>query len=510
MEFDLLDKKIVSRILSEMDKSEERDRRTYSFDAYQIYSGNQENYVIRQLQQKRPKSWQGYIASDVSIAGMVTKKKSQAYMLPVIRESQNSQEIVAEIYDDAHANRSFQSFDETFNLQNHAMMWVNWLADKQRFQFMALKPYEFSMVRNKDNGDLEVVIMNFPNEDITANAGTGDGLSDLIAESQADSSANGEVYVMWTKEQVVKVYRQTVTEVVGGIEQTKVDITYIPIDGNPENVNPIGILPFVYLSNDLSFDLPTRNPLATQSVKFNYQWSEVMTAANIQGSGQFVLKYPESMQGKLDNVNIGLLTAVELPQKEDPSLPATDATYISPSPNLAAQKDIAMTYLKNVLKEHGLEGENMELGESSAMSGISKAISGSNVQKIIAKNQMLYETVEMQCFEIVKRWLEVAKIPGMSIPSDEELRVIYPKPKVMLSDKETLENIEKKLDMGLIEKWEALVALDPNLTEEMAKEKLNLIETERNNNVRSILGGRVQPVGSVESDQGQSQGNTGE
>ena len=79
---DLLDKQVILRIMSEIDKSEERDRRRYAFDSYQIFSGNQSTYVERVICEKRPKSHSGYITSDISICKMVTKKRSQAYMLP--------------------------------------------------------------------------------------------------------------------------------------------------------------------------------------------------------------------------------------------------------------------------------------------------------------------------------------------------------------------------------------------------------------------------------------------
>ena len=497
---DLLDKAVILRILSEMEKSQERDRRRDSFDAYQIYSGNQATYVKKELQAKRPKSYSQYVVSDINIAGMVTKKRAQSYMLPPIREIQ-SDKLLDKIYSDAMADRAYQAFDETFNLQKHAMMWVNWMAADKAFRFMPLHPYEFSMVRNKDDGKLEIVILNYPSRDITSNAESGDGYGDLIAESQMDSAAQSNVYVFWSKDQIVKVERSQRPVMVNNIEKLKVDVTFLPIEGNPDNVNPIGMLPFVYLSDDLSVDLPTKNPLADQSVTFNYQWSEVMTAANLQGSGQFVISYPEQQVGKLDNLSTGLTSAIELPQMEN--MPATTAQYINPSPDLAGQKDVAITYLKKILKEHGLEGENMELGESSAVSGISKAISGSSVQKIIAKNQMLYEKVEMKVFEIVKAYLDVARISSMTFGADEGLRVVYPKPKVMISDRETLENIKMKMEMGLIEKWEALVALDPNLTEDEAREKLLKIEQERLGNISGLLNG-VQPGRGNEETQDQS------
>ena len=63
-----------------------------------------------------------------------------------------------------------------------------------------------------------------------------------------------------------------------------------------------------------------------------------------------------------------------------------------------------MNYLKQVLQEHEIEGVNMELGESSAVSGISKAISGASVQKVIERHQQIYTQTEKKMFEVIKAW----------------------------------------------------------------------------------------------------------
>ena len=44
-ELNLLDKQVIMQILSETDKSEDKDRRRNSFDTYQVYSGNQKVYI---------------------------------------------------------------------------------------------------------------------------------------------------------------------------------------------------------------------------------------------------------------------------------------------------------------------------------------------------------------------------------------------------------------------------------------------------------------------------------
>jgi len=64
---------------------------------------------------------------------------------------------------------------------------------------------------------------------------------------------------------------------------------------------------------------------------------------------------------------------------------------------------------------------------------------------------------------------------------------VFKKPKVLISDAEILSNIEKRLSLGLIEKWEALRILDPNLSEEAAREKADGIMASNMSKIQSLM-----------------------
>ena len=127
----------------------------------------------------------------------------------------------------------------------------------------------------------------------------------------------------------------------------------------------------------------------------------------------------------------------------------------------------------------------MESG-SSVESGIAKAIDGSSVQKVIEKNQKKYVRLEKKMFKIVKAW---ESFRGRSTFTEEDdLQIVFQKPKIMVSDRETLENIKVMRELGLIEEWEKFVIMDPNLSEEEARAKLDRIELKKLENVQTFLG----------------------
>lgn len=500
MDINLLDKNIVTTILNEITSSEERDRKRQAFDAFQVYSGNLKPYVQAELKRTRPSSWEAYSVSNVSISKMVVDKLARSYSVPPMRsvDNETKNERLEEIYDEAMANRQWNEFDVNFNRDRHSLFWVNWRNKEERYQFMSLASYEWSVIKNKDTSDLECVILNYPDTTVTANARgysnvNGDGKSNLLSESQVDGGGQSRVYAMWTHTQhvVIRVQEETIRNADGTLTVKK-DITYVPIEGNPNNENVLGIIPFVYISRDLSPDNPTVNPITDQTVTFNALWSELLTAANIQGTSIMSLSYDASLQGKMDTMQGSLTSVIELIQPSDPDAKPTEASYISPSPDLAGQRDSYINYLRMVLSEHGItSSQGLDGSMEKFSSGIERMIAQADVQMKINSNQMLYAKAEKDAFEIVKR-IERIILNSSAFGDEDELNVVYPKPKVMISDRETLENIKMRMDMGLIEEWEALVVLDPNLSEEQAKDKLERINEAKQTKMEGFLGANIE------------------
>lgn len=492
----LLDKNIITQIVNELDNGEERDRKKKSFDNWQIYSGNQDPYVLAELQNRRPKSWQAYTVSDVSISKMITDKKSKAYKQQPLRfidkgESPKNERL-SEIYKEGNAIRQMPYYDCCFNLHKHCLMWVNYMVNDDgtgKYNFMALQPHEFSVIRHKTTGDLLAVILNYAHRDMTAGAGYGDGLDGLLAESQADSSAQSRIYRMWSNDNYVVIKVEENELMTANGKKIQKSVTYLSNPDNPNNVNILGKLPFCYASQELAIDYPTPNPIGDQSVRFGSLLSELLTAANIQGTSSLVFKYPEEMQGNFDNISNGLIDVVELPQSSAEGAKPTELDYISPAPDLAGQKDAYMSYLEGVLSQHGISvGQAMGNDVEASSSGIALAIKNANVQDMIEINQQVYVQLEKSMFDIIKAWESWL---GSSVFSDDdELNIVFKKPKVLISDKEVLDNIKLRLDMGLMKKYQALMELDPNLSEQDAKDEIADTEKEKQANMQRFLDGR--------------------
>jgi hypothetical protein len=486
---DLTDRAIASHIITEIEGNEEKERKKSNFDAWQVYSGNVTPYVRSVIETTRPKSHKGYTISDISFSKVIVDAKSKAYKEDPLRFIEGNDDAknnrIDDIYKEGGALRQLPFLDTITNLHKHSLIWVNNLDESETYQFMTLQGYEYSVVRDKDTGELDAVILNYGNLDITQNAQSGDGINNLIAESQADSSADSTIYAMWSKDNyvIVRVENTEIHTTTG--TKIKKSIDYIEQPENPGMINVLGMIPFVFLSHEMAIDYPTMSPLKQQTITANALASEYYTAANIQGSGQMIFKYPEKYENMFSKITTGLLSAIKLPQSDNPEDKPTTAEYINPSPDLAGQKEAVFSYVKQMMNEHGLKNTSAVGSEGQDFSsGLQMAIANSSVQDIIEENQQLYVSVENQMFEIIKAW---EAFRGNSVfKEDDELSVVFKKPKVMISDAEVLANIEKRLNLGLMEKYEALMTLDPNLSEDDAKEKAQKIMKANISNIQGM------------------------
>jgi len=369
------------------------------------------------------------------------------------------------------------------------MMWVNYREDVG-LQLIPLWPFEVDCVRNSGTGELEIVILNYPDNQITGSApynswDSPDGINQTISNQQADSNSNTKTYAIWTKEQHVSV-RATTRNLPNGKAQS--EITYFDIPGNPSNINPLGILPFVYIASDgNNTDYPVLNPLTRQTIFYNVLTTDLISAASLQGYGIRILSGSNEILNNIQKLHEGLTTAVTLPQPDSPDQARTTLTFEKPSPDLSGQRDTYDYYLYQVLSQHGINPASSVSGQGEKYtSGLDRIIASADVYNIVSKNQKTYTNLEKRVFDIVASWSDLTG--AIKFNPDSELNIFYPRPQVLISDKETLENLKLRMELNAIEPWEVLVHLNPNLTEDEAKEKLAAIKSTQDKSVQSFKG----------------------
>lgn len=439
----ILDTPAILSILKEANSDAEKSRRNKEYENHMIYEGQLHLFVEKKLENMYPRTWESYNVADYNLHKKVTDKKSKSYVKPPQRslDQQTESDLYSEILEQNRFNDVMKTVDMYKNRHKYCAVGVIRerfaLVDggyRDQYNFWALAPYEFNVHRD---GNGEIDAWSLP----------------------VGKDGDMQVWTIWTKDSHVKIKTKDFK-----------DFVYVEIPGNPGNLNPFGIIPFIYVPMDCSGYYPYHSSLPRQTIELNANLSVYLTSGNMQ-IGQLVMKYPKNEP--LEFVVSGLMTAMKLPQPTKEGAPGTDAEYISPNPNLEGHKESILTYMMMILDEHGMNSNQVTKSGEKFTSGFDRLIANADVQDIIEDNQDVYTRLENGVYQVIKAMNDR---DGNYTFKSEKLSVKFARPKILTSDSEKLDNLKKKKELGLWEIWELIMDADPNLSEEEAKAKAEILK----------------------------------
>lgn len=426
----------IQKILGEINSDSEVLRRKQELFNKEIYDGGLKKAVKARMMELFPKTGHLYTIFNYNLHKKITNKKSKAYKRPPSRKLSKDTETDAykKILTDFNFDDAMKLMDLYKNrhqycglgiIRNRKMLGGG--KKKDIYSFWALAPYEFCVHRD-------------PNDEIYAWS--------LPAGRDKEFS----YWTIWSAGTHIKVKTKDYK-----------DFEIVPNLGNPNNVNPYGVIPFIYVPIDASGFYPETAPLPEQTVELNTSISIYLTAANMQ-IGQRVIEHPKKQI--IEDISHGLMTAISLPQEDGSDKKPTKISYLTPTSDLAGQKEAIQTALTMIFDENDVNGNSALKNGESFTSGFDRLLANADVQEVIEDNQDLYSRCENEAYKII---LAMNKRDQTYLFTSEMLKLTYLKPKILSSDTEKLNNLEKKKNIGLWEEWELLQEKDPNLTDEEAK-----------------------------------------
>lgn len=489
-DLDLTNKLHLKSIISEVESASNRARKKEAYKAFECSEGNQIEYVEKELRTLYPKTHNKFRVGDISISKKITNKKNKAYKTAptraLLKETETKE--LTNIFDKYKFDRAFKEADKIFNLHKYVALWLHYINPEEvstelkgKYKLTALAPYEYDIMRDEETGEPLIFILSYPDVEIT---GGQDGIEQSIAESQRDISAEHKKYRVWSKDIYVEAFTSSTTK----------NTVLAQIDIKP---NVIKRLPVSFLSFDTAVDYPLPSNLTDQSIRWNVEFSDLKTAAATQGHGQLVIKHPENM--KFQNLHMGMHTAITLPQSKKENDKPTEADYISASPDLAGQLEVLKFNLVSILDDHSVNTKSAIIGGTdNVKSGFDRLIKEADVQDVIEENQSLYaNNLEQDNYLVLKSYEEALNLNTFTAPS---LSVFFEKPKVLISDKETLDNIKQREELGTLLPYEKHIILNPNLSVAQAKAREQEIQdykAEQAAKVQELLGSPLDTQGSA-------------
>jgi len=468
-EIDLTKREHIYALISEIEGSQNIKRKKDSFMSFEAQEGRQKDHVKDRLANLYPETHQKFRVGNVRIVEKVISKKSKAYKSAPKRKLKTERETkeLERIYSDFKFSRAFKEADRIYNREKYTCLWLSYSNPPENneglegtYNLQALAPYEYDLISD-DYGKPKVFILSYSGTDVTKGM---DGIEQTIKEDQRDTSAESKKYSFYNKDHFVRV------------------VTKGKIEGRPNIIrleikpNEIKRLPIAFLSRDTAADYPIPSDLSDKSLDWCVEFSDLKTAASTQGHGQLTISHPETM--KLKQLHMGMHTAINLPQSRKDTDKPTTADYISASPDLMGQLSVLKFSLLQILDDEGITTNSaIEGGVDEVKSGFDRLLKEADVQDIIESNQELYsDCLESEVYLCLKAYEDFF---NSSVFSSDKIEVYFEKPKVLISDKETLDNIAKREELGLMLAHEKHLIVNPNLDDTKAREREEEIQDEK-------------------------------
>jgi len=336
------------------------------------------------------------------------------------------------------------------------------------------------VIINPDTGELETVILSYPDGNITGFSDKNDGVDQKIMESANDAGVETKTYTMWSKEfhaaWIVKTHKDEKGKMVS-------ELKLVEDPENPDLKNPLGKLPFEWLSQDWDVpDKPVENSLPLESVWINILNSDLLTGASRASLGMLTIKYPAGSEVK--QLFTGHSVSLELPQSTEEGAPPTEADFINPSPDLEGIKGVVYDYASSIMADHGLDGVSLAGSEKNFTSGFDRMLAMADVTEVREENAQRYEEFEQGIFEIIKKFDEVNGTGLFKL--EDQLEVHYVKPKPLQSEMDILTAFKLKRELNAAKEHTVIQELNPNLSEDQAIEMLEEIKEDKLANAKQF------------------------
>lgn len=489
---DVLSEAFRAAVLKDIRSPENQARKREMKKRQEVYRDNTIKWVLQALESLKLKKETLQLmknhAANISIAKKIVNKKARCYRGGVVRFTQDEKTTaqISALASILGANTVMQKADRFCVLQKNALPWVFPEMTPQgqwRLKLVTLTSSQYDVIENGRDPERPACVILSDYVDDTDNVTTGapgGGWRSIEQEtvlSQEPLIAKGpyqeryrpkETHIWWTDE-----YHFTTNEK-GQIIR----------DLSPEDLrNPIGMIPGAPIAEDQDggYWASGGDDLIDGAILVNLLITDMLTIMYLQGWGQLVItgsNIPEEYQ-------VGPNVALVLENREGET-PA-NVELVSHNPPIDSWLRVVEQYLAMLLSTNDLSPSSvsMRLDAMNFPSGISMLIEKSEAHGSVEDRRVMFSQAERQLWKIASRWCgvyegkldeEFAAIGR--IPLDPEVNTRFTDQKEVTTEKERLEIMKLRKEMGLATQLDLVMMDNPHMTREEALAKLQEIRAE--------------------------------
>lgn len=505
-EEDVLKEDFRIAILKEIEGRENLHRKAESMRRYDIYKDKIKKYVVEGLKKEgllqKTVDQMANRCANISIARKIVNKLARAYSAGVQREVVNEDtgkaidtdtKLIEDYAKLIKFDEKMRKGDRFRELQKNMLFQVVpeqiGDAEEYRIALRTLSPWHYDIIEDaKDHEIIRCVILSDYCEDDLGETikydrqGGAGGYHQAGQEAAPGPNAPKEKkkqYVWWTDK-----YHFTTDE--KGALIADVD--------NAGNVNPIARLPFINNADEQDgyFWAEGGDDLIDGTILVNKVITDMLFIAYQQGWGQMVI----TGKGIKDDIQVGVNNVIILDYEEGD--PEPKVSILNAQPPLDQWMSMVEQYVALLLTTNNLSPSNVAIklnGASEKSSGIAMLIERSEATDDITDKQNDYQQIEEELWKIVSLWhnlyfktkqLTEEFLEVGALPEDPEVRVHFNEAKPVISEKEKLDSLLARKNLGLNTDVDLIMQDNPGMSKEEAEAKLLEIKKEKLENMTTF------------------------
>lgn len=502
-EHQLLDAEVRKRIIEEIKGRENRDRKQRAYKRYKCYKDQTHLFVLEhllaQFDENTVKEMQ-YALCNISFTKKIVNKLARVYSNGVKREADTKKDTkkVEEHEKLLRVNQTMKKLNRFLRLQQNVLLYIKpvKVGEKFRIKLVPLQPYFYDVIEDPNDPEtpMAVILSHFTPEiyrstsvlDFANRENRGaqvakqhDGMHQMIADKPEDSPAEADLekgkLIWWSKSY------HFVTDENGGI------VSSTQGEGPAEVANPILELPFenFAVDQDNAFWAEGGDDIVDGAIRINTQLTNLMHIGVTQGYGQLVL----SGAGLPSQVKVGPNHAIKLEvEKGSGDQPGT-AEFITANPPLADLKDLIVMKIALLLSTNNLSTKHIAADLSSASdfpSAIAMIVDMAESTEDVEDQAQVFLDGEPKVWKKIAKWEEIYadrellddELAKHQLPEDIDVSVTFESAKPIMSEKEELEVMKMRKELGLDRMVDLIMRDNPGMSEERAKARLDEILNE--------------------------------
>lgn len=510
-ESQLLDPAIRARIIEEIESRENQTRKWQAYKRYQCYKDKTNHYVVEALLRQFDANTveeMRYALSNISIVKKVIDKLARVYSNGVERSVTGSKEDTKKIKDIEKlldVNTALKKTNRFLKLEKNVDLFIkpcpvpnfDGTETKWGVKLEALLPYLYDVV--EDHYDrtkgLCVILSDYtpPGTSLAQfdgrrapiplvavpeqNANVADGKDQIIADKASDqknNTVNGEkTYVFWSKNLHFTC-------------NSKGEIIADP--QNPENKNPLGVFNHINfaIDQDGAFWAEGGDDLIDGAILINALITHTNHVGTVQGYGQFYITGEELPRSIKVGPTKAIIAEYKLGEQAEPKM-----GFLNANPQLDSLRSLIEMYIALFLTTNNLStsGVSTQLSDSGSLpSGIALIIDKAESLEDVQDQRQVFIDKESDIFEAINAVLAtfgdenlIEELKGLELSKDfkKNFSVKFNDPTPIMSEKEKLENLKLRKDLGIDTMLSLLMKDDPTLDEKQAEEKLKKLIEQR-------------------------------